>query len=494
MPGRNEPCPCGSGLKYKRCCLPKDRDATDARIKAEQLEREAAAAALTAPRPSVASPTPKTIAPIKETDPHMAAIMERWNAFEKGGEEEQTTLFLKTLDEPELMDAEMAFGMLSTIYDTGVKSGSRDQVNELIGLLQKRLPKVYADDRKYYLQWQISNAFAAGRSEEMILLAGKIAETSGDDIECYHDTIHFLAYHGQLAALSQANRVAWPLINSSKNILGGGNAYSKWGADCVLFEELMRSQEIDGQNPLLIERIRYYYEDLPLFSFQEYVDRLCGRLNRTWSLSDFDFNYKKHRKAGKRRDASDVERAEEADAVISPAREALSDLTLEFIPYAHSQEGIPYTKAELARQNIESYLLQRLAGYLDSSQNTFDRFKSPQPKQKLRVPEHVLAPDRVTLDRYLADLLNMFKVQRYAAAATLELVPVWLRFLETRGLIERSQRESTVKELSHLHNDLLPLFEADLSDPALTENLRRWPEIAARQVALPEQPTMPSQY
>jgi len=24
MPGRNDPCPCGSGKKYKRCCLDKD--------------------------------------------------------------------------------------------------------------------------------------------------------------------------------------------------------------------------------------------------------------------------------------------------------------------------------------------------------------------------------------------------------------------------------------------------------------------------------------
>ena len=23
-PGRNDPCPCGSGQKYKRCCLPRD--------------------------------------------------------------------------------------------------------------------------------------------------------------------------------------------------------------------------------------------------------------------------------------------------------------------------------------------------------------------------------------------------------------------------------------------------------------------------------------
>jgi hypothetical protein len=23
-PGRNDPCPCGSGIKYKKCCLPAD--------------------------------------------------------------------------------------------------------------------------------------------------------------------------------------------------------------------------------------------------------------------------------------------------------------------------------------------------------------------------------------------------------------------------------------------------------------------------------------
>jgi tetratricopeptide (TPR) repeat protein len=29
-PGRNDPCPCGSGQKYKRCCLPRDEAAAAA--------------------------------------------------------------------------------------------------------------------------------------------------------------------------------------------------------------------------------------------------------------------------------------------------------------------------------------------------------------------------------------------------------------------------------------------------------------------------------
>ena len=46
--GRNDPCPCGSGHKYKRCCLPKDQAADSASLAAaaelraaEQKEIEA---------------------------------------------------------------------------------------------------------------------------------------------------------------------------------------------------------------------------------------------------------------------------------------------------------------------------------------------------------------------------------------------------------------------------------------------------------------------
>jgi len=43
-PGRNDPCPCGSGQKYKRCCLPKDQAAETAALKAAAEARAAEAA------------------------------------------------------------------------------------------------------------------------------------------------------------------------------------------------------------------------------------------------------------------------------------------------------------------------------------------------------------------------------------------------------------------------------------------------------------------
>lgn len=42
--GRNEACPCGSGRKYKHCCLEKDeKKAREARAKAAEKEAKAAA-------------------------------------------------------------------------------------------------------------------------------------------------------------------------------------------------------------------------------------------------------------------------------------------------------------------------------------------------------------------------------------------------------------------------------------------------------------------
>jgi tetratricopeptide (TPR) repeat protein len=41
--GRNDPCPCGSGQKYKRCCLPRDEAAAAAERAAAPTRDDAAA-------------------------------------------------------------------------------------------------------------------------------------------------------------------------------------------------------------------------------------------------------------------------------------------------------------------------------------------------------------------------------------------------------------------------------------------------------------------
>jgi hypothetical protein len=44
LPGRNDPCHCGSGKKYKKCCEDKDSAATSAVLNKKWTEAEKAAA------------------------------------------------------------------------------------------------------------------------------------------------------------------------------------------------------------------------------------------------------------------------------------------------------------------------------------------------------------------------------------------------------------------------------------------------------------------
>jgi len=54
-PGRNEPCHCGSGKKYKHCCLEKDEEA-DRAARAAQAATPAAAPPAEENRPPQAPP------------------------------------------------------------------------------------------------------------------------------------------------------------------------------------------------------------------------------------------------------------------------------------------------------------------------------------------------------------------------------------------------------------------------------------------------------
>ena len=63
-PGRNEPCHCGSGRKYKHCCLAKD-EAAAAAARAKATAEAAAAPPEAAPPVPVRAPKTQTAQPWK---------------------------------------------------------------------------------------------------------------------------------------------------------------------------------------------------------------------------------------------------------------------------------------------------------------------------------------------------------------------------------------------------------------------------------------------
>lgn len=488
MPGRNDPCPCGSGKKYKKCCLAKDRDEVDHGINAQRIELAAATSDHPAARipESILPPAPEPV------DPHVAALTARWKEFVNADDEGRRKVFLKTLDEPELMDDEMAFGMLESLRGIAARSGERARFVDLIDLLRERLPDVYNVSRKYYLNWRITMAMAGFQTERLREFTREIAETAGDDVDNYQRVVDLLAYHGELAALSEASRIAWPLIDASRDIVWGQTAYAEWGVNCLVFQRLESSKKSEALDPQFIEDVQFYFEDIDLDEFEKHVARLSGSTTRSWCLEDFNFKtLPKHREDFDDADEFDEDFEDEddedfeeevEDKPIDPAREALAHLLDEFAWYAHQQEGVPYIKAALVRKNIFAYLLKRHDGDLEPRQNMFDAVMNPHKKPKakpIRI-DHPLCPDRETLDRFFSSMLGFMAMKVYDVAATFDLMPAWLRFLETRGLIESSRRQSTLAEIGELQSTLLKLWTSDPDLIALAKNAESWPENAAR--------------
>lgn len=477
--GRNDLCDCGSGKKYKKCCLASDREA--AQSKPAPLLRSAAedwvaineepANAATGRQEPIKRPAVLAHPP-EPPDPKMDAINARWKEFDEATEDVRRELYVRTLDDPELMNDEMAFEMLNQLYKSTIKSDERDLWDKMVEQLRQRLPDVYAVSSKYYVGWKITNAIAAGKRERVKPLALEAAELAGDDVDLYAKIVDQLAYHGMLDELSEASHIAWPLIKDSVNIMWGQNTFAERGADCVLFTRLEQTGELRQEDSELMNEINYYFEDLQLEPFSEYVASISGRSDRIWSLDDLK-SMPHHRQNNSYDDES-------KQGLTSDSQSALSTLLDTFVDYARRVEGVPCTKAKLACANIYKYIDGRLAGKLAPQQSLLESITNPRKKakQKPKPPAHFLCPDPTTLDRYLAECLHFMNPLRYQVAATLELMPAWLRFLESKGLLEQELREQTLKELAKLQVTVLNLFQSDRSDPSLAANLQRWNETA----------------
>lgn len=429
------------------------------------------------PLPSV--PVPDPPAP----DPYVEAFNRRWEEFQSRDYAGQIALFQQTLDEPQLMDAEMAFEMLNIIYYESVTRGpsERDRFEGLVDMLRTRLPDVYDHDAHIYLDWRLTNALALDRHAAVPDLARQLAAGVDDHFDEFSETRDRLAYHGQVAVLNDAMRIVWPEVKHSENLLPWAiDEFIQWAADCIIFDYLEQHPASDAGDPALIEQLDRYLE-VDRQRLESYMAHLTGRTWPTWSMDDFELPPPQH----KARDAFYDEDEDEDETSLSesardPAYANLFHLTVEFLGYLRREEHVSYTRGELARQQIYRYVAERHAGELEPQESMLDMFmgsakkKQSPPKPKPPKPANLLCPDRETFDRFLAQLLNFINPQHYKVLATVELIPAWLRFLEARQLIDARQRVQTLEDLAALLPDLRNIYDQYAADPAMQTALHGW--------------------
>jgi hypothetical protein len=173
-----------------------------------------------------------------------------------------------------------------------------------------------------------------------------------------------------------------------------------------------------------------------------YITFLNGQAAHSWSLNDFVFG----RRARHNRDDENTPR--------DPAAEHMDDLTLAFLGALY-RDGVSLAKGNLARLELAKYFSDRHAGKLKPIASPFERArpkgsKPPRAERHKPATTHPLCPDHDTFERSLVGMLGFMSTQGYAATATVELLPAWLRFLEECGLLTAEQRAATLDDLRPL--------------------------------------------
>jgi len=497
--GRNDPCPCGSGKKYKKCCMDKDLTAerevkpvasmpTIRRQKTwadfEHLkvydfeeddefdEDDEEEEKFVDPRqmnlfgedefPQV----PQQLLEIADDEIDSEAAKKRWDEFEGANYEKKIEIFSITLEEKELMDREMAFDMLSTIYPETLKSKQHDdRFTELIIKLKEKLPKVYESHAVYYLDWMIELAVVQSRHDDVISFLNELSRIAAKDVDIFNEVVDKLAYHGYQTPLFEAMKIAWKNVEHSTEILPWGiNEFADRAINFAVFEYLdTHPGEVNPLDPELIETAKFFIPAIGLKEFNKYVEHVSGKVRVQWILADFDPKSKHLKSAGKKR-----------PKIL--ARENLYSLSLEFLCYLRKEENILFSKGQIAQQQLLRYFDKRFKGELVEEPSYTDMMKSPgklKPKRQ-PTPEHILCPDASTLNVFLGSFLNFVDPEHYKLAGTIELIPAWLRFLEDRQLIDKDLHEKAINEIKeNLIGMLLNIYDHAVTDPSLRQNLVR---------------------
>ena len=476
--GRNDPCPCGSGKKYKKCCIAKDQEASSRAtseisspasiVAPNRLARQPEPVEPTAPARAAEAPTPPLpLDPVTERGDRL------WREFESQEGEGRIAVFLDALEDAEVMTDGMAFEMLSVLHADAVKSGSRTRFAECVGALRECRPDVFKQGSHYYLSWCLEDALAESRQEVVPSLARELAARAGRDIDIFNHACDRLAYHGELPVLVEVLRIAWPLVKSSDNVVPWGiSEFADNGVSHEIFDYLENTTSPDPADAALLDRIHFFIEEPRENYLREFISDLTGNSGREWQVNDFALRPPRKRDRDDWGDDEEPKRRTPESGAIN-----LSRLISEYTGYLRREEGVPFPRGELVRQELYRYFMRRHTGDLDPRPSMLEQAMHPNRKlPKPPRPAHPLCPERVTLDVHLARMMGMMSGLYHSAAALFQAMPAWLRFLESRRLIDAGTREKVIAELLPLHASLLRIWEQQ-DDPLLYRQGQAWLDV-----------------
>lgn len=434
--GRNDPCECGSGKKYKKCCLPKDEEVRVQAVTGKTIDspiHQARNAARLDDDDESFTPVSNPLAEARLDYLDAAEAMD----FE-GRREMFTNMFVNNI-----ISSDFAFEMAELLQEAAANDADRIAVNECIEELLRRFPDITGEDFIYYADFIIANELTAGRLDRVQAVFRQAAEHAGN-LDVFIRIADRLAYHGQLAVLLDGMRSAWPIVKRSRDLLEWavddfGGLLSDYETFAYLDARTIGIEEnFDG----LVKRTSNGIDGVDVTLLKEYLECIDNHSSTVWALSE-----------------------------LSPAkktRKNLSTFSNEFLGYLRRKENVPYTKGRMAAYDIAEYLIQRHDKELRRASALTSPFTGRWPGMpKHAALLHVLCPDTDTLDEYLGRMFDIFSSRSHRAGALCEFIPAWLRFLEAKGLLEPELSARVRSDLAPMMKTMLKILRNATRDQAL---------------------------
>jgi len=303
--GRNALCPCGSGKKYKKCCLGKDKPQTDS-----------------------APEKPLSFEPV----PVSENIVQVKHEIEASDYESRIRLFHQRLEDG-LINNDTAFELLDNIYLEAVQHNERDRFDALVDKLREMKPEVYAQERQYCLDWKITNAVVAKRWDKVSELVKEMATHAPDNLDTFDPIFDQLSYYGQLTILTEIAKIAWSGIKISKDLFKWAiDEFQGQAMDWVMFDYIETHSSPHAADPELNEKLSFFTDELQPDQIERFIAGITGKQEKTWKIGDFDMN------------------------TPEIAQQHLFELMTEFPGYLRRVENVPYSKGQMAQEHLYLYI------------------------------------------------------------------------------------------------------------------------------------------
>jgi hypothetical protein len=438
---RNDPCPCGSGKKYKQCCLEADsrasagdtataemvgdagpdpeEAATPRRDRPEQREpRKSEHSAMGSAKPDQPN------APPEDEDRYWKRF---WRDLKRAEPERQVRMVSQMIESRDDLDGELAFYLVEAIVDPLQRAGRAADVDRIIHMIEQACPEAYRAESQWMSLWRAENALLQEGGDVGTPLAqlAREPDRSADGLFKIADR---LRYHGRVRELTRVMLQAVPDVMDSPEIMEWGKwEFRHTAFSLVLDEHLERNPRLTSDDPAFLKASAPAAPEDPQRLWR-IVTHASGRADRSWDTRDF------------------------RGGTWDRLGDSVFFLSMDFAHELHHRWGWPRSRAELARQMVQEYVGER------ASEGT----------SRTRVVP--LEPDPESVDEFAAARLRFIDAQPYRAAAfNLALLP-WMGFLCDLGLMEPGDLPELAYETKRRMRVMPQALDRFVFDPVLVED------------------------